>query len=96
MFLGTTHAFCSTALALDLPEISKRADIIADVTVQSTNSYWTSPAGAKAIHTLVNFSVNQSLKGQPSSTLSLEFLGGHVGDRALKVPGIPQFSAGER
>ena len=95
MLLGTTHAFCSTAITLDLPEISKRADIIADVTVQSTSSYWTSPAGGKSIHTLVNFTVNQVLKGEPSSKLSLDFLGGQVGNRALKVPGIPQFAPEE-
>jgi hypothetical protein len=96
LVLGNATGFCSMALPLDLSEISKEADIIADVTVQTTNSYWTSPTGVKSIHTLVNFTVNQMLKGKPSQTLALEFLGGRVGDRALQVPGIPEFSSGER
>jgi len=96
MLSGTTPGFCSTALTLDLPEISQKAEIIADVTVQNLSSYWVSPAGVKSIRTRVNFTVNRMIKGTPSPTLSLEFLGGQVGDRGLKVPGVPQFAPGER
>src|ERR1700737_1027812 len=93
---GAGPAFCSTSRTLDLPEITLQADIIADVTVQNLSSYWSSPGGAKSIKTRVNFSVTRVLKGNPTSTLSLEFLGGKVADRGLKVPGLPQFAVGER
>ena len=93
---SNTPAFCSTTLTLDLPEISQKAEIIADVTVQNLTSYWASPVGVKSIRTRVNFTVNQMVKGTPSPTLSLEFLGGQVGDRGLKVPGVPRFAPGER
>jgi hypothetical protein len=93
---GANLAFCSTSRTLDLPEITRQADIIADVTVQNTVSYWAAPAGTKSIRTRVNFSVAKLLKGNAGSTLSLEFLGGQVGNRGLKVPGIPEFTIGER
>jgi hypothetical protein len=93
---GPPRAFCSTSRTLDLPEITQQADIIADVTVQNLSSYWSSPGGAKSIKTRVNFSVTRVLKGNATSTLSLEFLGGKVADRGLKVPGLPQFAIGER
>ncbi len=96
ILLASSSAFGSTALTLDLPELAQRAEIIADVTAQSLSSYWVSPAGAKSIRTRVNFTVNRMIKGTPAPTLSLEFLGGAVGNRGLKVAGIPQFAPNER
>lgn len=74
----------------------QQAEIIADVTVQNVSSYWVSPAGQKSIRTRVNFTVNRMIKGNQAPTFSLEFLGGEVGDRALKVNGVPKFTPGER
>jgi hypothetical protein len=93
---GNLCAFASSARTLDLPEIAKQADVIADVTVQNLTSYWSSPGGVRSIHTRVDFSINKVIKGSAASTISLEFLGGEVGDRGTKVPGVPQFSKGER
>ncbi len=90
------EAKASTARTLGFSEIAKSAEIIADVTVQNLQSYWAAPAGGKAIRTRVDFAVNSAIKGNPGQTLSLEFLGGTVGDRSLRVPGVPQFAVGER
>ena len=89
-------AYASTARTLSLVEMSKSAEIIADVTVLNAQSYWAAPAGVKAIRTKITFAVNRVIKGNPGQTLALEFLGGSVGGRALKVPGLPQFAGGER
>ncbi len=86
----------ATVRTLDLPQIAQQADVIVDATVQSVNSYWVAPVGVKSIRTRVNFTVNATIKGPAAQTLSLEFLGGEVGDRGLKVPGVPQFAVGER
>jgi len=93
-FAGRSNA--STARTLSFAELSKSAEIIADVTVQNVESYWATPAGVKAIRTKVTFTVNRAIKGNPGQSLALEFLGGQVGDRALAVPGLPRFSVGER
>jgi hypothetical protein len=96
LFWSNTSALCSSARPLDLPSLTSEAEVIADVTVQNTVSYWSAPAGVKSIHTRVNFTVNKIVKGTPPPTLSLEFLGGEVGNKVLKVPGVPQFVVGER
>jgi hypothetical protein len=79
-----------------LRQITHRAAIIADATVQSINSYWATPSGAQTLRTKVTFNVNQALKGNPGATFTLEFLGGTVGEQSLTVEGVPQFQPGER
>ena len=89
-------AVASLARTLSLAEITKSAEIIADVTVQNVQSYWAAPAGVKAIRTRVSFLVLQSIKGDPGRTFALDFLGGEIDGRGLRVPDLPQFSLGER
>jgi hypothetical protein len=96
VLIATHSSRAATVRTLDLPEMAQKAEVIADVTVQNTTSYWVAPAGTKAIRTRVNFVVNDMVKGPVQKTLSLEFLGGEAGGRGLKVPGVPQFSPGER
>jgi hypothetical protein len=86
----------TSVLTQDLPAITRQSDIIADVTVTSSAPYWVSPAGRSAIHTRVTFQVNRAIKGASSSTLVLSFPGGELNGVGLKVPGMPQFSPGER
>jgi hypothetical protein len=79
-----------------LHEISRAAEVIADVTVQAVTPYWATPSGAEAFRTKVIFKVNRAVKGNPGPTLTLVFLGGEVGERALKIPGVPEFEVGGR
>jgi hypothetical protein len=94
--LSLTQAHGSSALPLSLRQITQSAGLIADATVQSVNAYWATPSGAQTLRTKVTFQVNQAVKGNPGSTLTLEFLGGRVGEQSLTVEGLPQFQAGER
>ena len=64
-------AVASLARTLSLAEITKSAEIIADVTVQNVQSYWAAPAGVKAIRTRVSFLVLQSIKGNPGRSFTL-------------------------
>jgi hypothetical protein len=48
------------------------------------------------IVTFVTVRVQQTLKGAPSPQLLLQFLGGTVGDRTLRVAEMPQFKVGDR
>lgn len=87
----------TTVRQLDLPELAKQAEVIADVTVTGIQSYWASPAGGKAIHTRVTFSLNSApLKGQVTSPFTLDFLGGTVGNHRMDVSGMPKFQVGDR
>lgn len=51
--------------------------------------------GRMLIKTRVTWQVEDALKGAPGATLSLEFLGGRLGDDHSVVPGMPQFTVGE-
>ena len=50
--------------------------------------------GREIIKTRVTWEVDRTLKGEPARTLTLEFLGGRIGDRGVHVPGMPQFGSG--
>jgi hypothetical protein len=87
----------TTVRQLDLPDLVQQAEIIADVTVTAVESYWASPVGGNAIHTHVTFSLNAPpIKGQVTSPFVLDFLGGLVGNRKMRIPGMPEFQVGDR
>ena len=87
----------TTVRQLDLPELAQQAEVIADVTVSGIESFWASPAGGKAIHTRVTFSLNSApLKGQVTSPFTLDFLGGTIGNHRMEVSGMPKLQVGDR
>jgi hypothetical protein len=50
----------------------------------------------RAIFTHVTFRVVEVLKGTPAAVVTLEFLGGTVGELTLDVAGMPQFTVGRQ
>lgn len=50
----------------------------------------------RAIFTYVTFRVVEVLKGAPPAVVTLEFLGGTVGELTLDVAGMPQFAVGRQ
>jgi hypothetical protein len=87
----------TTINALDLPDLVKKADLIFDGTVTGIQSYLSSPAGDSAIHTRVTLILNgPPIKGQASSPLALNFLGGTLGTQHMVVKGIPRLVVGQR
>jgi hypothetical protein len=87
----------TTVKPLDLPELVRRAEVIADVTVTAIASFLVSPTGGKAIQTGVTFTLNSApLKGQVTSPFTLNFLGGTVGTHRMEVSGMPKFQVGDR
>lgn len=48
------------------------------------------------IKTFVTFAVEKVLKGQGQTQLTLEFLGGTIGDETITVTGMPKFNVGAR
>jgi hypothetical protein len=96
-FILVLPGAATTIKSLDLSELTQQADVIADVTVTHVESFWSAPAGGKAIHTRVTFQLNRlPLKGQVSSPFYLDFLGGVIGNRATKVAGMPIPQIGDR
>jgi hypothetical protein len=48
------------------------------------------------IKTFVTFAVERALKGPEQTQLTLEFLGGTIGDETITVTGMPKFNVGAR
>ena len=95
MSAGSAHA--TTVNPLDLPDLVNKAEVIADVTVTNTQPYVSYAQDGRSVHTRVTFSVNgQPIKGNVSSPLVLDFLGGSVGYLKMAVSGVPQLQVGQR
>ncbi len=94
---ATCTGTATTVRPLDLSDLAQQAEVIADVTVTGTESFWASPAAGKLIHTRVTLSLNSApLKGQVTSPFTLDFLGGSVGNRTMEVSGMPKLQTGDR
>ena len=95
--LSVTSVRATTVNALDLPDLVNKADVIADVTVTNTEPYVYYAQDGRSVHTRVTFRVNgQPIKGNISSPLVLDFLGGSVGYLKMAVSGVPQLQVGQR
>lgn len=80
------------------PELVNDADAIYRGTVTSVAARRVErPDGAGSmIKTFVTVTIDRALKGPARSEVTLEFLGGTVGDESLVVQGMPKFSVGDR
>ena len=73
-----------------------RAELIFTGQVTSQHSEWKNQNGQRSIVTFVSFRVDAIHKGNAGSMLTLQFLGGTVGDVTLDVSEMPRFRDGER
>lgn len=89
--LGSAHA--TVVLAYDLPGLVSASNQIVRGRVQSQNSRW--DQAGKHIITEVVIAVDSRFKGAPNSTVTIQRLGGTVGDITQKVVGEASFSIGE-
>jgi len=90
------HASASLVVALDLPTMVERADLVAVVDVVSVSAAWDDKH--ERILTTAELSVVESWKGPmaPASHVTIVQPGGQVGDIQMTVFGMSQFTRGER
>jgi hypothetical protein len=94
-----SFVFQSAATSVVAPRFEilvDRADLIVTAQVVSQRSEWRNSNGQRSIMTLISFAVQQVHKGRANSTVTLQFLGGTVGDTTLDVSDMPKFKPGER
>ncbi len=92
-------AQCALATSVVPPsfdDLVRRADFIFTGRAISQQSEWRQKGGEKSIITLVSFQVNAVHKGSAGSVVTLQFLGGTVGNATLDVSEMPKFKTGER
>jgi hypothetical protein len=89
-------ANATSVLAPKFEALVDRADLIFAGRVTSQRSEWRTSDGQRAIVTLVTFNVERTHKGRAGSVVTLQFLGGRVGDVTMNVAEMPRFKSGER
>lgn len=88
-------ARATSVTEVDFPDLVRQAEVIAVGTVTEIKEQWDETR--KAPLTLVTFSQLTVLKGNPGPSMTLEFLGGHTPKGlVLMIPGVPQFTVGEK
>lgn len=96
--LGGTLVFAPPArpsqlIPRSLPELAAGSDLIFIGRCEGIFCHW------NADHTLIftanRFRVLRGLKGAPGATITLDELGGMVGDQGLEVADIPRYTVGE-
>src|SRR5262245_8805885 len=98
--VGCVLSFSNSVQATSVTEVSfsdlvQRAEVIAVGTVSEIKEQWDETR--KAPLTLVTFSDLTVLKGNPGTSMTLEFLGGHTPKGlVLMIPGVPQFTVREK
>ena len=76
-----------------LPDLAAGADLIFVGRCEAVAAHWN--ADHTLIYTANRFRIGRALKGAPGETITLEELGGTVGDQRLDVEQTPRFSVGE-
>jgi hypothetical protein len=86
----------SLVQALDLAELTARAERIVVAQVVSAKSEW--DASARNIHTRIEIKVEETWKGSvaPDQHIVMVQPGGTVGDIEMRVHGMPSFAPGEK
>ena len=86
----------SLVQALDLAELTARADRIVVAQVVSAKSDW--DASGRNIHTRIEIKVEEAWKGSGAAGEHIVIVqpGGSVGDIEMRVQGMPSFAPGEK
>ena len=94
--LALVRASATSVIAPTFDQLVQRADLIFTGQVLSRRAEWRNNGGQKSIVTLVTFGVRAVHKGRADATVTLQFLGGTVGDVTLDVSEMPKFKPDER
>ena len=86
-------ASATTLVQMDLPELTRSADVIVHGTVRRLESRWS--GDGRLIVTDVEIQVTETLKGEAPGTLVVTQPGGRVGDIAQRVSGLASFTPSE-
>lgn len=95
--VATPPAGATSVIPPSFPELVAEAEAIYRGKVAAVESRRVArPDGGTVIKTFVTFTVDRVLKGAARGEVTLELLGGTVGEETLHVTGMPRFSVGQR
>lgn len=84
----------TTIIAPTFPELVAKSDQVLLGEVTAITSELVTRGSERAIFTRVTFAVRETVVGTAPALLTLEFLGGTVGELTMDVDGIPSFAVG--
>ena len=95
LLAATRAARATSVIPPTFPELVAEAEAIirgrvTDIVVRRSSA----PDGSPVIKTHVTFAVERALKGPERQVITLELLGGTIGDESLVVTGMPRFELG--
>lgn len=88
-------AFATTVVPPSFDEMAAESDYIVRARVTEVSSFEEDRPGKTLIRTRVTLELIETIAGEPPSPLVLTLLGGRVGDRELRVAGVPVFIVGQ-
>jgi len=91
LLLIADFARALTVENISLQRLTTESNLIVYGRIESSYSQWE----GKTIYTYTTLRVNESLKGEGGSLVTVKQLGGTVGETGLEVPGTPKLIAGE-
>jgi hypothetical protein len=83
-------ATATTVMKLDLPQLVKESDTIVQGRVDQVSSQW--DAATKQIFTYVAVNVEEPVKGERRSVVTIRQLGGSIGAMNMSIVGMPRFA----
>ena len=91
-----TSAKATTVIPPTFEEMADRAELVFVGKAIASRAEWRTVGANRVIFTLVEFETQEVLKGNTNKSVTLQFLGGTVGEATLEVAGVPKFNAGDR
>src|SRR6185369_14180146 len=82
---SATVAVATTVLPPTFEEMVRRADLVFEGKVVGVHSEWRTVEAKQVIFTLVEFQPLDVLKGATGASVTLQFLGGTIGDVTMEV-----------
>jgi hypothetical protein len=89
-------ALATTVIPPSFDELVSRAEMIFQGSVTDVRSEWTGEGAQRHIMSYVTLKVEDAIKGNPGSTVTLRMLGGTVGGETMEVTDAPKFKVGDR
>ncbi len=94
-WLGLAVLNATSVVPPTFEEMVDRADMVFVGKVIGSNAAWRTVGTNQVIFTQVEFEAQEVLKGKAGKAVTLQFLGGTVGDVTLEVADVPKFGAGD-
>src|SRR4051812_42511216 len=96
LVFGFAAAKATTVIPPTFEEMTDRAELIFVGKVINSRAEWRVAGTNRVIFTLVEFQKEEVLKGEAGASITLQFLGGTVGEVTLEIAGVPKFNPGDR